>query len=93
MIVRTIWKFDVLVADQFELDMPADAHVISVQVQHGSVRMWAVVNPTAALTKRKFHVLGTGHAFKGQPGNFIGTFQLQGGDLVFHLFEAHSTTS
>lgn len=40
---------------------------------------------------RHFRIKGTGHA-ADDIGDYIGTFQLNGGSLVFHLFEALAAT-
>lgn len=50
--------------------------------------MWALVDPEAPKAKRGFVTLGTGHKFpEAERFHFIGTFQLDEGALIFHLFE------
>lgn len=87
----TIWKFPVPVNDRFTVNMPRNARPLSVQVQHNDVCMWALVDPTAPVVRREFRVFGTGHPVDlsggSQTGAFVGTFQVYGGDLVFHLFD------
>ena len=83
-----IFKYPVDPSGDFIVDMPAGAKVLSVQVQNGSPQMWAMVNEDAKLVQRHFGVFGTGwHIPDDFKGRFIGTFQLQGGSLAFHLFE------
>ncbi len=82
----TIWKFPVPVADSFAVNMPVGARLLSVQVQHGEPVMWALVDPAASMELRRFHVYGTGHPVGSEAGEFVGTFQIHGGSLVFHLF-------
>jgi len=36
---------------------------------------------------RTFAIYGTGHKHEHVEGTYIGTFQLDGGSLVFHVFE------
>lgn len=84
-----IFKYPVLVADEFSLVVPKDSVVLSVAVQYGEPVLWALVDEEAASTEvRQFHVIGTGNPIFRQVGRFIGTFQLMGGNFIGHLFEA-----
>lgn len=84
---RAIWKYPVHLTDQFGAHIPEGAEVLSVQVQHGEPQMWVLVEPDAPQRYRNFRVVGTGHPFDPAGWDFVGTFQISGGDLVFHLFE------
>ena len=81
-----IWKYPVEATDSFLVEMPIGARILSVQVQRDEVCMWALVDPNAPTEGRRFNVYGTGHPIRRDPGEFVGTFQLRGGALVFHLF-------
>lgn len=83
---NTIWKFPFVIEDVVTVSMPEDATVLSVQVQNGEPCIWAVVDPSNPIVMRIFHLRGTGHAL-GEVGQFIGTFQMMDGGLVFHLFD------
>ena len=72
---------------QLAISMPVGAQVLSVQMQHGEAQLWALVDPKSPERLRKFRVVGTGHPIEGDPGVFIDTFQMNQGDLVFHVFE------
>jgi hypothetical protein len=86
--VRTIWKFEIPVADSFGVGMPMGAEVLCVQVQRGFPHIWAIVDDQEVRSVvRMFCVRGTGHEL-GEVGKYVGTFQVHGGELVFHLFEA-----
>ena len=69
--------------------MPRSARILDVQVQHGEVCIWALVDPDEGNETRHFSVFGTGHEIHDSDHAYIyiGTFQLEGGALVFHLFE------
>jgi len=83
-----IYKYTIEAADSFTVDMPSGAQVLSVGVQHGQPRLWALVNPKNDLTPHRFYVRGTGHDAHGMDTElFVGTFQMDGGVLVFHVFE------
>lgn len=93
---KTIWKFPVA-PKQKSISMPKGAEVLSVQEQHGMPCIWALVDPSNKTEERHFEIFGTGHdiPMNGERKSYqnpvkrkyIGTFQLQGGSLVFHLFE------
>jgi hypothetical protein len=70
--------------------MPEGAQVLCVQNQ-GPVHtplpfLWAKVNTEKKLVPKKILIRGTGHPLEGD-AHYIGTFQIDGGDLVFHVFE------
>lgn len=51
------------------------------------VYLWALVDPEAPVEERHFTHYGTGHPIPNDPGEYIGTYQLFNGQLVWHLFE------
>jgi hypothetical protein len=92
--MRKVWKYGVQwPADAFDLAMPEGAEVLTVQVQENgdsrlaAVCLWALVDPDAPQTVRRFRVVGTGHPVEGGALAYAGTFQLASGALVFHVFE------
>jgi len=87
---KTIWKFQLQVLDTQFIWIPKNAEILSVQNQNESLCIWALVNPTEETEERCFEVFGTGHEVgcdMGVDRKFIGTFQMNKGSLVFHLFE------
>lgn len=88
--IRTVWKFGFTPTDNVEVSMPKRAQILSVQMQGNTPQIWALVDPKSDYEKRSFVMVGTGHEHKvGHYGKciYIGTFQMSGGTLVFHLFE------
>jgi hypothetical protein len=86
--MQAIWKYGIPAEDQFTLDLPEGARVLSVAAQRGDVCLWAEVNPDAKPVRRNFRMCGTWHAIPSDESReFIGTALLHGGDLVFHIFE------
>ena len=86
--MKTIWKFGFDIEDQITIKMPKGAEILSVQTQNGGPQLWALVDDAAIPSEpRRFELYGTGHPFREGEQKFIGTFQLHGGSLVFHLFE------
>ena len=84
---KTIWKYDVPIEDYFEINMPKDAQILTIQTQNGEPKLWALVNPDNATEKRIFRHSGTGHPITDNNMDYIGTYQLHGGELIFHVFE------
>lgn len=82
----TIWKYPLTAASG--LRMPQGARLLAVQVQAEDVCLWALVDPEAPMVTRTIRVFGTGHTVRLAPTDtYIGTFQLSGGALVFHVFD------
>ena len=88
---KTIWKFKVDVfADNFIIEMSNDAEILCIQNQHEKPCMWVLVDPDQEKEERYFEIFGTGHPVHCDMGvdrTYIGTYQLDSGRLVFHVFE------
>lgn len=85
-----IFKYKLLPGEPVQ--MPAGAQVISAHEQTGDICVWALVpNPGTKLEPRNFLVVGTGHEIprpmRDWSHRFVGTVLLEGGTLVFHVFE------
>jgi hypothetical protein len=90
--MKAIWKYplDLNVfsrARQWEFDVPKGATPLCLQMQHGTPTLWMMVDAKAPTENRRFTMYGTGHEMPEDPGQYIGTFQLDGGLFVFHVFE------
>jgi len=86
----TIYKYSILLKDNFEIEMPVGATVLSFQVQRSVPCIWVQVNTNMPLEKRRFALKGTGHNLDNiteEIEKYIGTIQLENGGLIFHLFE------
>lgn len=84
---QVIYKYQVLIDDQFSIDLPKGAQVLSVGVQHDRPYVWVLQDPGAPLYRRLFAVATTGNPLPPGCDKFIGTFQLMGGRFIGHLFE------
>ena len=84
--VKTIHKYPAFILDEFRLQLPRDAQILTVQMQHGDPYIWAKVDPSASKETRNFRLYGTGHPMD-EDGQYVGTFQTKDGKFVFHLFE------
>lgn len=86
--MKTIWKFPVDVSDRVALPMPRGAEILTIENQGGAVCIWALVDSEAILVTRKLAFRGTGHPADGlDSSQYVGSVLLNGGALVFHLFD------
>lgn len=87
-IMETIWKYQLDVCSDQLVQLPTGAEILTAQVQHGTVQMWACVDPDSPLETHHIRIHGTGHCVLNHDKlKYISTFQLQNGNLVFHVFE------
>ena len=86
--MRTVWKFPVPLDDSFDIEMPAGSEILCVQTQRGEPCIWAEVSTEAERKPRSFRLFGTGHSQDIDAWvEYVGTFQVKEGDLVFHIYE------
>jgi hypothetical protein len=84
--MMSIWKFPLAVVDDQIIEMPR-GQFLTIATQGGMPQLWALVDTDSKKTKRRLRTYGTGHPVDGDIGAFLGTYQLDGGALVFHVFE------
>lgn len=93
--MKTIYKYTIKPEREFAMGIPKDSRLLTVQTQliHGNetVQLWALVDTDKELIARKFIAVGTGHELDINTNldnlRYIGTFQLDKGEVVGHLFE------
>jgi len=84
----TIWKFELKTIDEQYIEVPEGAEMLNVQVQNGVPCLWVRIDPAAERFKRCIVTHGTGHRMPSTiDEQYIGTYQLQGGAIVLHVFE------
>ena len=92
----TIWKYQLEITDRQEIFMPYGAKILSVQVQHNILCLWARVrtyqNPVFGEVKeqRVIEIIGTGNpipelGIHEAKRKYIGSCIM--GDFVWHIFE------
>ena len=84
--MKTIYKYPIEMSNEFNILMPKYAEVLDVQIQHGKPYIWARVNTDEPVVVTPFALRGTGHECDVTDLSHVGTFQMDGGDLIFHLF-------
>lgn len=82
-----IFKYELKVDDIQFISMPKGAKLLTVQIQRDIPCIWAMVDPDAEKEDKRICMRGTGHdVSEVKDMCHIGTFQMYGGDLVFHVF-------
>lgn len=99
-----IHKDMLVVTDRQIVTAPIGAKFLTVQVQPNLNRHWVTVNHTNVSlwfqvdidleTKVDYDIrmYGTGNPMPDDPGEYIGTFQLGEGELVFHVYNKGPVT-
>ena len=85
-IVQTIYKYEVGLGDT-NVQIPKGGVVLSAQEQGETICIWVQLDDSNPVEGRVFEVFGTGHPISNGERIFIGTIQLMGGLLIFHVFE------
>ena len=87
--MNKVFKYPVKIEDHVTLEMPKGAKLLSFQCQYDQPCLWALVDPEAPLESRTFRFVGTGHPIEepAEKLSFVGTAQMRGGALIWHLFE------
>lgn len=89
-----IYKYPVQIDDEFALELPDGAQVLTVAMQNGEPWLWAMVKTGSPAKTRWFRIIGTGNPIDDAAQlAFVGTFQMRGGTMVWHLFEKKAETA
>ena len=88
--MKTIYKYPVKIEDEFNLQLPYGAKLLTVQRQIHETQIWFEVDTEAPLVDVNFILVGTGHEIRLNnytEAIYCGTFQLAGGTLILHLYK------
>ena len=88
---KQLWKFPIPIRDDVTITMPKGAIVRAVMVQRDTPCIWAEVDAQAPPVDRRFFIIGTGHPMPVDATQFVGSFMIEGGSLVFHVYEDMQT--
>jgi hypothetical protein len=86
--MRTIWKFELHLADSQVLRVPEAFDPLSVQLQGDALVLWAMVNDECPIVLKRIGLVGTGGDIGSmRPGEYVGTVQLNDPPgIVLHVF-------
>jgi hypothetical protein len=84
--MAVVWKYVLAPVPEQTINIPVGAQLLHVAEQNGQLCLWAKVDLSGAVVSRRFYVAATGYEMPSYVEH-IGTALMQGGDLVFHVFE------
>ena len=82
--MQKIWKA-VIRPDRMIFGAPAGAELLTAREQGDDICVWFRCDPKRPVEMRTVAVCGTGH--DAPSGRYLGSAHLEGGALVFHVFE------
>lgn len=83
----TVWKFPLVPTDVQYVIMPEAMKILTVQMQFGMPCVWAMVESGSKKRQVTFWTVGTGNPCPiPLDARYVGTYQLNEGALVFHVF-------
>jgi len=87
--VKTIWKYNLKITNNQTILLPIGAKILTVQMIGETPFLFALVNPKAEVESRCIEIFETGDVLycMGESRIYISTFQINNGELVFHVFE------
>lgn len=91
--MRSIYKYDIMKVKDGIIEGPI-TKLLTAQAQHGSIMVWAEIDTEAENVKYQVIPVGTGWSLDMPAGEqcildthqYIGTVQLAGGGLIFHVY-------
>lgn len=97
--MRSIFKYDINAAKGGIIEGPI-TKLLTAQVQYGSIMVWAEVDTNVENVKYEIVPVGTGWPLDAPTGKcvldthqYLGTVQLAGGNLVFHVYAKKLVTA
>lgn len=83
-----IWKWNLQLTDHQIVNLPIGARILSVAMQDNRLALWALCDPLVDMEPRYIHIFGTGNKLPQEINKYqyLSTFQLENGALVFHAF-------
>ena len=85
---RTIWKYQIPILEDFEIELPAKADIIRFANEGGKLWLWAVVRPRTYLEKRRLLAFKTGAEMPDIPLTYLGCAPLYiQAELMLYYFE------
>ncbi len=73
--------------------MPMFAKILHLNTQRDIPCLWAECDSDAEKRPRYYRIYGTGHPMLDSSDCYIGSFDMQNGALVFHVYESLSAAA
>jgi hypothetical protein len=89
--MKRVFKYSLEVTDEQTIELPRNTKILCVQTQNGFPQLWALIDDEEKRMKKVIIAIhGTGHPIDNDEvldREYISTFQLSNGSLVFHVFK------
>ena len=86
--MKTVYKFAIDPYNETTIMLPPSAVVIAAKEQFGQLYIWVLLDTQEFIRlPRKLFVIGTGQPINYQLFTYIDTVMMNGGGLVWHVFE------
>lgn len=85
--MRTIHKYQLQIEQHQEIQLHEGAEILCLQVQNNDPFLWMMVDTQRPMVSMRIITHGTGHEVHPDAGRYLGTYQLNDGQFVFHCFE------
>ena len=91
--MKTIWKYPLTLDDLQTIEMPKGSKILHVEFQETieAPCLWALVDPQKDKERIRLVTHGTGYPVRDTTGKHLGSYQMRGGQLVFHVFIFNAT--
>lgn len=87
-VMFVIHKYPLPLQDAQNLRVPNGTQILTVQVQAGVPCLWVLKDMTQKIEENIYiNIYETGREILRKPGKYIGTYQVNNGQYVFHVFE------
>lgn len=84
--MKTIFKYHLSITEEQVLEVPRSFKPLCVQLQNGAIQVWGEVDPHSDILHLPFFVVGTGGVVPPEATHYVGTVQMMGGNLVWHVY-------
>lgn len=86
--MKTVWRFQLQLIDEQEIEMPKGAVPIKVGSMENEPCLWALVDDSLEYKKYKIYMFGTGHSIPAYLNiDYLGSSKItKFDDLIFHVF-------
>ncbi len=86
--MKKVYKYPLGIKSSASIVMLKNTEILKLDLQNNQPCIWAIVDINQTEMKaRTFRTYGTGQALEAHPGEYIDSYQVDDGKLVFHVFE------
>lgn len=86
--MKAIYKYQLKTTGEQFIDFPINSEILTIQTQANIPCIWAKVETSETEHERKMFVtVGTGEPLPENTMEYVGTYQLNSGQFIFHVFE------